>query len=132
MSEEKVQIIQKIDGFLVALEGDEAVVCFVKNEECIEMVVPAKNLKRNNITKKDQPFEYTESEVFKNGCWYQCTAYKPLCLADDYKVASVKLSDESRKQMEEILDETPDAINKSSLGERFRIANRDLFFCERG
>lgn len=97
------RVTRKFEGFLVSLEGKDAVVCFIQNEECIEMVVPANNLIRNNIKAVNQPFEYIESDVFENGLWRQNIIYKPLCKPDEYTVTSVKLPDKTRKLLDALL-----------------------------
>jgi len=99
------RVTRKLEGFLVSREGKNALVCFIQNEECIEMVVPANNLTKNNITEVNQPFEYIESDIFDNGLWRQSAVYKPLCKPDEYTVASVQLPDESRKLLDALLSD---------------------------
>ena len=95
--------IRRLEGFLVSLDGDEAVVCFVQNNQPVEMVIPSRPLMQNGIVVQYQPFEFSEQEVHCNGYWQQVFLYKPLRDAKDKIMDSISLSEDARKKLDKLL-----------------------------
>ena len=75
----KTRTIRRLEGLLISMDDDEATVCFLQDGQPLEMVIPAHYLRKNGITERYQPFEFSEQEVRCDGYWQLLFLYKPLC-----------------------------------------------------
>lgn len=95
----KPRTVRRLEGILLSIDGDEARVCFVQNDQPLEMLIPSHYLKKNGIIERYQPFEFSEQEVYCNGYWQQAFLYKPLCESQKRIRETLALSEESMEKL---------------------------------
>ena len=94
----KSRVIRRFKGFLKRIDGFDAYVSLIEDDQAIDYVMPAKRFRDNDITFPNQPFQMDEVEVnTEEGVGIVGYSFLALASGKDAYLESVNF-DEARKK----------------------------------